>query len=357
MGTVFLARDLKHGRNVAIKVLPPEIAQAIGTERFLREIAISARLTHPHVLSIHDSGQAAGLLYYVMPFIAGESLRERLDHVGSLELREACRIAGDLADALAYAHGEGVIHRDVKPENVLLAGGHALLADFGVARALGTDDDVTDSGLAVGTRRYTSPEQAAGSPAVGAGADIYSLGCVLHEMLAGRAAPEALERRLVEPLPAIARTRPDVPDWVDAVIARATARQPSERFQTAQALGTALLHPPSDANRHARGTGGRRRPAWWIVTTTAALGAAIAAFAVRTSGTADLARDRIVIAAFENRTGDSTLAPLGAIASDYIARGLAATHLIRDVFDARALALETGHRPQVDAAAGRRLAT
>ena len=360
MGTVYLALDLKHGRRVAIKILPPDLAQAVGPERFLREIATSARLNHPHILSVHDSGQAAGLLYYVMPFVDGESLRARLERVGggTLPLEQALRIAAELADALAYSHSEGVIHRDVKPDNVMLAGDHAFLADFGVARASDSPGDLTETGLTVGTRLYSSPEQAAGSRDVDARSDLYSLGCVLFEILAGPAhdgetTAEVLERRLVRPLPPLARTRPDVPGWVDRLIAKATAQDPDDRFATAEEFRRALLEP---VGTRESGKPRRWRRVHWIAAGLSALAIGAAAVALYSARTPELDRQRVVVAGFENKTGDSTLVPIGDIASDYVARGLAATHLIHDVFDARTLALEAGERPRPGATAGRDLA-
>ena len=164
MATVYLARDLRHRRPVALKVLHPELANALGADRFLREIEVAANLTHPHILPLHDSGEVDNLLYYVMPYIEGESLRERLRRETQLAVEDAVRIAREVADALAYAHGQGVIHRDIKPENILLHRGHALVADFGIARALWQADQgrLTETGLAVGTVAYMSPEQASG---------------------------------------------------------------------------------------------------------------------------------------------------------------------------------------------------
>src|SRR2546425_6143810 len=209
MATVYLARDLKHHRKVAIKVLKPDLAAALGPERFLREIEIAAGLTHPHILPLHDSGEAGGLLYYVMPYVEGESLRDRLDREGQLPLEDALRIARDVASALAYAHQHDVVHRDIKPENILLAGDQAVVADFGIARAitLAAGEQLTRTEIAVGTPSYMSPEQAVGGVQVDARSDIYSLGCVVYEMLAGEApyagpSPQAsLARRLTHPLP------------------------------------------------------------------------------------------------------------------------------------------------------------
>src|SRR5712691_9101040 len=187
MATVYLARDLRHGRPVAIKVLRPEIAATLGPERFLREIDTAARLTHPHILPLHDSGEAAGFLFYVMPYVEGESLRDRLSREKQLPLGDALQIAREVADALSYAHSHDVVHRDIKPENILFEAGHAVVTDFGIARAITAagGETLTGTGIAVGTPAYMSPEQLAGGEHVDGRTDVYSLGCVLYEMLAG----------------------------------------------------------------------------------------------------------------------------------------------------------------------------
>jgi len=184
---VYLARDLKHGRQVALKVLRTDVGASLGADRFLREIHIAAGLNHPHILAVHDSGEAAGLLYYVMPFVEGESLRDRLKREGALPLDDSLRIAREVADALAYAHSQGVVHRDVKPGNILLVGGHAVVADFGIAMATGGDtDSLAELGVPIGTPNYMSPEQGGGRGPVDGRSDLYSLGCVLYEMLTGK---------------------------------------------------------------------------------------------------------------------------------------------------------------------------
>jgi tetratricopeptide (TPR) repeat protein len=359
MGTVYLATDRKHARRVAIKVLPPDVASALGPERFLREISIVARLTHPHILPLHDSGQASGLLYYVMPHIDGESLRQRLCQAPPLTLGEALDITRDVADALAHAHAHGVLHRDVKPENILLQDGQGLLADFGVARAIG-DEQVTDSGLAVGTAAYASPEQAAGSRGLDERSDVYALGCVLYEMLAGPAPKgrELLAGRFAEPLPPLTALRADVPAWLDAVAAKALAGQPDRRYPSAAALRDALIAPASGSpapEARAVQPAGRARMRW-VLAGAAALLLVAAALALLPSRPPGMDPTRIVVGGFENRTGDSALGAIGDIAADYIARGLATTQLLKDVYDARAMARVAGQPAQVGIAAGRDLA-
>ena len=185
MATVYLAEDVKHHRKVAVKVMRPELAATLGADRFLREIEIAARLSHPSILAVHDSGNIEGILYYVMPLVEGESLPARLAREKQLSVPEALRIAREVAEALAYAHARGIVHRDIKPANILLSAGHALVADFGIARATGTEGPaLTQTGLAIGTPQYMSPEQSSGDVVDGR-TDIYALGCVLYEMLAG----------------------------------------------------------------------------------------------------------------------------------------------------------------------------
>ena len=248
MATVYLAQDLKHRRQVAIKVLLPELASAVGPERFLREIEIAARLHHPHVLPLYDSGDADGFLYYVMPFAEGESLRDRLDREKQLPLDDALQITREVADALGYAHGEGVLHRDIKPENILLESGHAVVADFGIARAISAagGDRLTETGLAIGTPTYMSPEQAAGEKELDGRSDLYSLGCVLYEMLAGQppfTGPTVENIRyqhlVVEPRP-VTVLRPRVPEYVAKALNLALAKAPADRFSAAAGFVEAL---------------------------------------------------------------------------------------------------------------------
>src|SRR5574338_306543 len=186
MATVYLAEDLKHKRRVAVKVMRPELAATLGTDRFLREVEIAAQLSHPHILPMYDSGDAGGMLYYVMPYVDGESLANRIQRDGELPVPETLRLGREVAEALAYAHKRGIIHRDIKPANILLSEGHALVADFGIARALDAEGEaITRTGLAIGTPQYMSPEQSTGDKTVDARTDIYALGAVLYEMLTG----------------------------------------------------------------------------------------------------------------------------------------------------------------------------
>jgi eukaryotic-like serine/threonine-protein kinase len=248
MAVVYLAEDLKHARRVAIKVLDPELARALGAERFLREIEIAARLSHPRIVPLLDSGSAGGLLYYVMPYVEGESLRDRLDREQQLPVGEAVEIARQAAAALAYAHEHGIVHRDVKPENILLSGGEAMVADFGIARAVAAagGTKLTQSGLVVGTPLYMSPEQASGVGHPDARSDVYSLACVLYEMLAGeppfagRTAQAVTARKLSESAPEVRAVRDSTPGPVAAVVRRALARVPADRYRTAAELAEAL---------------------------------------------------------------------------------------------------------------------
>jgi len=246
MATVYLAHDLKHDRSVALKVLHPELAAALGPERFHREISFAARLQHPHILSVHDSGETAGRLWFTMPFVEGESLRDRLNREKQLPVEDALRIAREAADALDYAHRHGVIHRDVKPENILLTESHALVGDFGIARALQGGEQITETGIAVGTPAYMSPEQASGAHELNARTDVYALGCVLYEMLAGEpphtgpTAQAILARALRETPRPIHPLRAGVPEALDAVIAKAMALTPADRYASAADFARAL---------------------------------------------------------------------------------------------------------------------
>ena len=207
--TVYLAHDLKHKRQVAIKVLAPELALAVRTERFLREIEIAAQLSHPHIVPLYDSGEVAGFLYYVMPYVEGESLRERLTGEGPLPVEDALRITREVAEALDYAHQRGVIHRDIKPGNILLQAGHAVVADFGIARALSAaadEEDITGTGVSLGTPAYMSPEQARGEP-VDRRTDVWAFGCVVYEMLTGR--PAFRGETVTDTLAAVLKSEPD----------------------------------------------------------------------------------------------------------------------------------------------------
>jgi len=244
MATVYLSRDLKHNRKVAIKVLKPELAAVVGAERFLAEIETTANLQHPHILPLFDSGEADHLLYYVMPLVEGESLRDRLDREGKLSVEEALSITKDVAAALSYAHARGVIHRDIKPENVLIEDDEARVADFGIALAVSSAnrDQLTATGLSVGTPGYMSPEQIGGEVTIDGRSDVYALGCLLYEMLAGEppftgpSVQAVVAKALTAPPPSVRDARPDVPKAVDSAIATALAKRPEERFESAREL-------------------------------------------------------------------------------------------------------------------------
>jgi serine/threonine-protein kinase len=251
MATVYLAHDLRHDRPVALKVLHPDLAATLGPERFQREIRTTARLQHPHILPVLDSGEAAAQLWYTMPYVEGESLRDRLRRESQLPLDDALQITREVADALSYAHSQGIVHRDIKPGNILLSRGHALVADFGIARALQVADteQLTATGMAVGTPAYMSPEQAGGTSSVDGRSDLYSLGCVLYEMLTGEVpytarTPQAvIAKRVIEPLPRVRTLRQSVPESVEQAINRALAVAPADRFPTAAEFARAITQP------------------------------------------------------------------------------------------------------------------
>ena len=281
MSVVFLADDLRHDRQVALKVLRPEIAASLGAGRFVREIRIAAQLQHQHILGLHDSGEADGVLYYTMPYVAGESLRQRLSRERQLPVPDALSIAVQVAEALGYAHRQGVVHRDIKPGNILLVGTDAVVADFGVARAVAEAgmDELTQSGFAVGTVAYMSPEQASGDSRVDGRADIYALGCVLYEMLAGeppfsgRTPQAVLARHIHDHPPPIQVVRPTTPPGVQDAIERAMAKVPADRFATAEEFAAAL----QAAARGAPGAAPRRRPRRRMVMVAGAACAALLA--------------------------------------------------------------------------------
>jgi serine/threonine-protein kinase len=276
MATVYLARDLKHDRPVALKVLTPETARAIGTERFEREIRLAARLQHPHICSVYDSGEAgtmpegsAPVLFFTMPFVDGESVEARLQRTGPFPVDDALRIAQETAQALAHAHAEGVIHRDIKPANLLLTNDSStLVADFGIARAVGAsrsdaERTLTEVGYSPGTPAYMSPEQRAGAGDLDGRSDIYSLGLVLYEMLVGeRPYPDTwlalFAQAMSDPLPRVHSRRAEVPDAVDRILARALALDPAARYQSMTEFGAALEELRRGAGGAAQRSAGAR---------------------------------------------------------------------------------------------------
>jgi serine/threonine-protein kinase len=279
MATVFLARDTRHERKVAIKVLHEDLGAAVGAERFRREISIATSLTHPHILTLYDSGEAAGSLFYVMPFIEGESLRHRMDREKQLPIDEALKITGEVASALGYAHKKGIVHRDIKPENILLEAGHAIVADFGIARAVQADGGgaLTKTGMSLGTPTYMSPEQAFAEKDIDGRSDMYSLACVLYEMLTGEppfSGPNAqaiMARHSMSEVPSMQIVRNTIPDEVEDVVMKALAKSAADRFPTIDEFAQELQECVIDyhtttrrtmsTTRAMRGTTTRRTPA------------------------------------------------------------------------------------------------
>ena len=311
---VYLAHDLKHDRLVALKVLRPELALAVGAERFLREIQTAARLSHPGIMPLYDSGEIDGLLYFTMPYVEGESLRHRLDRNGRLPVADAVRITREVAAALAHAHASGVIHRDVKPENILVAGDHPLVADFGIALALeeSGDERLTHTGMVVGTPQYMSPEQSSGAP-LDQRSDVYSLACVLYEMLSGRAPfvgatlhAIAAQRRAERPA-SIETLRPDVPAAVASTLDEALSVEPSERFATMTAFADALVDPKRKRRRYTRGQLAHARKLGAISLGLVALAVA-GVFVARGTRRAPLReRDWVLVADFDGPPSDPGL--------------------------------------------------
>ena len=330
MATVYLAEDVRHHRKVAVKILFQEIAGTIGADRFLREIEIAARLTHPNIVPLHDSGAAAGALFYVMPFVEGRSLRELIEERTRLPVNEAVRIASEVADALEYAHAHAVVHRDIKPENILLGSGHPVVTDFGIARAIheATAERLTGEHLAIGTPRYMSPEQASADARIDGRSDIYSLGCVLYEMITGfgpfDASGAGAKARYgsSSALYWSRNTGSGVPPAVRRAVKRALARDPADRYQSAAAFALALRAP--QRRWHRTVVGG-------AVVLAAMIGGALALGRLRLTPYADasaLVPRRVVVAQFNNRTGDRALDYIGIMSADWITEGMLRTGVV-----------------------------
>jgi hypothetical protein len=329
MSVVYRATDRRHARPVAVKVLEPAPTFGGDSDRLLREIQLAARLRHPHILPVYESGAIDGIPFYVMPYVDGESLRRRLAR-GWLPVEEAVRIASEVADALRYAHAHGVVHRDIKPENILLEAGHAVVADFGVAVAMSPPDgELTEGRIAVGTPAYMSPEQASGERVVDGRSDLYALACTLYEMLAGEPpfhgpTPQAtIARRFLGPPVPLRQRRPEVPEGIAAVVETALALDPADRFPSAADFVEAL----AAADRKG-GVGGMGAASWGRRGVAVGAGALVlVAIAMQAPDRQPARLDprRVAVAALSNETGDSTLAPLGQMVASWITDGLGST--------------------------------
>ena len=339
MARVFLAVEQHPHRRVAIKVIAPELSNRLLRERFIREVDLSSKLSHPHIVPIFSAGEAAGLFYYVMPYVEGESLRHRLLRERRLPLEAALHITRDVADALAFAHAQGIIHRDIKPENILLPGDHAIVADFGIARAISAAGalTLTQTGQAIGSPGYMSPEQALGTGDLDARTDIYSLGCVLFEMLAGEPPVPSFGERLIrnwgalEASEGLRRVAGREARGVKHAISTALAPLPDERFPTAGEFAAALGGPAHRTSVPTRGVlAGRRGRRLTLAAGTLAAAAAAVVLAVRRPA-AGLNDRRVVVAVIENHTGDPSLDNLGHMAADWVTQGLAQTGLVEVV--------------------------
>jgi serine/threonine-protein kinase len=344
MSHVFLADEKALGRRVVVKMLPKELADSVNVDRFTREIQLAAQLQHPCIVPLLSSGTADGVPYYTMPFVEGRSLRARLTDGGELSIPEALKALRDLASGLAYAHDHGIVHRDIKPDNVLLSDGYALITDFGVAKALSASgaDRLTATGVVLGTPSYMSPEQASGDPHVDHRADIYAFGCVAYEMLvgqppfAGRSAREVTAAHLIETPDAVATRRPSAPPALSRLVARCLEKRAADRPQSARELVQELdaIATPTGGTDAATLTPGTRRHGsrvrWYAVAGAVVAVAALSALGVivarnRAESAAGAEARRVVVRTLKNNTGDKSLDPIGLMAADWIARGLTET--------------------------------
>jgi TolB-like protein len=354
MASVYLAEDLRHHRQVAIKVLKPELAAVLGPERFLREIEVTANLQHPHILPLYDSGDAGGVLFYVMPLVRGESLRDRLTRERRLPVDETVRIVRQVAGALDFAHRQGVIHRDIKPENILLQEGEALLADFGVAIALaGTGTGrLTGTGLSIGTPQYMSPEQATGERDLDARSDVYALGAVAYEMVAGESpvsgeSPRAMVANLITAAPRPLRTlREGVPPALEAAVMRALAKAPADRFPSARAFADALTSPDRRAARLPRARAIAVAVVGLVgVVALVWLGLARRPPSASGGGSASAALRSIAVLPFDNYSGDSTQEYFAEGMTDELTTTLATIGQLRVTSRGSAMQYEGRNRP------------
>src|SRR5256885_419700 len=380
MAIVYLAQDLKHRRSVAIKVLHPELAAAVGTDRFLREIEIAASLTHPHIVPLHDSGEADSFAYYVMPYVEGESLRERLTRETQLPVDEAVQIAREVADALAYAHSHDVVHRDIKPENILFQAGHAVVSDFGIARAItaAVGGGLTATGIATGTPAYMSPEQAAGGGPIDGRSAVHRLPCGLYQVLVGGppytgpSAQVVIAKRFTDPVPSVRRLRDTIPPAIDAAVSKALGKAPADRFVTAAVFAEALAAPPPvpapvprataneivhvldglttprDGTAPSSGPGRRSRIVAGVLAGIVMLAGAAAIVRMRrpaqSTSPIRLVQRRVAVAPFENQTSNRALEPIGHLTSDWITQGLAEAGFA-EVVDPQTIQLAMGNTP------------
>ncbi len=355
MATVYRARDRQYDRDVAVKILHLAMCEALASQRFLREIQIEARLQHPHIIGLFDSGEVDGCPYYVMPLVEGETLRARLKRDGPLPVPEALRIAEEIGTALSYAHGQGVIHRDIKPANILLSSGVAMLADFGIARAASEvgGSDLTEKGIAVGTPSYMSPEQAGGDGVVDVRSDIYALGCVLFEMLAGeppftgRTTQAVMARHILEPVPSLEVVRPGLSRSIVVVVERALAKIPVDRFATADEFITALKATAVE-------TGPRKRGRAFIGTTALAVALALAAALALWPERPALDRSKVVVFPLEERGLPPTEAGAGIDLALMIAAALEHADPLRPLDIRDRLSPAQSARPDLITAAQRR---